>query len=62
MPLFLLNMRVTFDISEIEETLPQQLRSNLRQSWRQPVVVLVMFAVGPHQALVNYASIILGII
>jgi len=41
-------MHVTFDISEIEETLPQKLGSNLRESWQQPVVATVMFAVGPH--------------
>ena len=43
-------MHVTFDLSEIEETMLQQARklvgSNLRQSWRQPFsLALVMFVV-----------------
>ena len=43
-------MHVTFDLSEIEETMLQQARklvgSNLRQSWRQPFsLALVMLSV-----------------
>jgi len=37
-------MHMVFDLSEINETYTQ-LASNLRQSWRQPVIASVMFAV-----------------
>ena len=40
-----LNMHMTFDLSEIKKTKPQGLNNNLRQSWGQTVVALVLFAV-----------------
>jgi len=40
-----LNMHMTFELSEIEKTMPRGLNINLRQSWGQTVVALVLFAV-----------------
>ena len=36
---------MTFDLAEIKKTKPQGLNNNLRQSWGQTVVALVLFAV-----------------
>jgi len=41
----LLNMHMTFDLTEIEELMPQQARKPNWQSWRKAVVALAAFAV-----------------